>query len=186
VPTIGTYINIDVRNFFNVNDSQIRKLVDSIIPDKSISDNEKGVKCLTWVIDNIKYKADASAIGQTEYWQYAYETGVYLKSGDCEDMHILLANMMAIAGVPYWKLRLSAGDVDDNIGHKGGHCFVTFFNINKVSWVLLDACFYPNKLPIDQRKNYKDETYYKETWFSWNEKYAFSKSDVRLTSEYVI
>lgn len=176
-------IPVDVRDFFNVYDSQIKRVVESL----NIYDSPTDIKvlaCLLWVIDHIRYKIDLknqylppTADNMTEYWQFGYET-LYLKTGDCEDSAILLANMLLIAGIPYWKVRLTAGMVDDG-RTKGGHCFVTFFDEPLERWVLLDTTFYPNRLPIYGRKEYKDETYYKETWFSWNLKFSFAK-DVRM------
>ena len=91
---------------------------------------------------------------------------------------------MLSTGIAYWKIRLTAADVDDGKGNKGGHVFVTFFDEPRERWVLLDTSFYPNTLPITARPDYKDNTYVKDVWFSWSEKYAFSNADVRLTSKF--
>ena len=109
-----------------------------------------------------------------------------LMTGDCEDGSILLANMLLIAGIPYWKIRLTAGLVDDGKGNAGGHAFLNYFYENpddsKCKWILLDWCYYPNELPIENRADYKDELYYKETWFSWNKIYSYAK-DTRMTNK---
>jgi len=180
----GRY-NIDVRNFFNRYDSQVRKIVDTIIFNKDITDNNKALLCLCWVIDHVNYASDVNADGsQTEYWNFAFETLLPRSPdsprlfGDCEDMAILLANLIMASGVPYWKVRISAGDVDDGRGNAGGHCFVTFFDETRAIWVLLDACYYANKFSVEQRKDYKQESFYKSTWFSWSECYCWAK-DVR-------
>lgn len=176
VPNIGNRVNIDVRNFFTIYDSVVRDVV-KLLDLQNLSDDDKIVKCLCWVIDNIKYKWDVKVDNTpTDYWQFAYET-VLLRVGDCEDIGILLANMGNIAGIPYWKVRINAGMVDDG-KVKGGHAFVTYFEEANPRWVLLDGTYYPNRLPIAQRKSYKDETYYKDTWFSFNQKYSYSKAIV--------
>lgn len=183
----GRY-NIDVRNFFNVYDSTVRELTESIILNKDIPDNSKALLCLCWVIDNVKYAYDLNPDGTiTDYWNFPFETLLPRNFdspqlyGDCEDNAILLANMMVIAGIPYWRVRLTVGDVDDGHGNAGGHAFVTYFDEPRKRWVLLDPVFYPNKLSIEQRKDYDQETYYKSVWFSWNLKYSFAQ-DTRMVS----
>lgn len=81
---------------------------------------------------------------------------------------------MLKSGVPYWKIRLTAGDVFYN-AEIIGHAYVTFYDEEKDRWVLLDWCFYPNKKPISDRTDYKNNDIYMNVWFSWNQKYCFSK-----------
>lgn len=170
---VGNRCAIDLRDFFNKYDSEIRNVVNGLmLADKT--DDEKAIMCLRWVLSNVKYALD-NTVGYSEYWKFAYET-LASKLGDCEDQSILLSNIMLIAGIPYWKIRLTAGKVDDGQGNTGGHCFVTYFCESKGIWVLLDCTYYPNfDLLVTQRQDYKDEPYYAETWFSWNEKYCFAK-----------
>ena len=165
--TDGDY-SVDVRNFYMIKDSNI--------PTVSGTDDEKALNSLKWVIDNIKYTPDSTSYKQAEYWAYPYQTLKH-KTGDCEDGSILLANIMIRSGIPYWKVRITAGDVDDGKGNKGGHCFVVYYYEEGDYWVLLDWCYWNNTLKISQRKNYKDEGYYKEIWFSFNEKYVFSTDE---------
>lgn len=176
VPNSQTRVGIDVRNFFNTNDSMVKSLVKGLNLD-SKTDDEKAVICLNWIVKNITYQSDTTRTGFTEYWQFPYET-LFWKKGDCEDMSILLANMLIATGIPSWKIRINAGQVDDGKGNLGGHCFLVYYSESEDRWVLLDCCYYPNILAIKDRKDYKDETYYKETWFSFSEKYCWAK-DVR-------
>lgn len=183
----GRY-NIDVRNFFNRYDSVVRRIADSIILNKDIKDNAKALLCLNWVLNNINYASDLNPDGsQTEYWNFAFETLLPRNAdssqlwGDCEDASILLANLMLASGIPYWKIRLVAADVDDGKGNAGGHCFVVFFDETRIVWVLLDATFYANRLAIEQRPDYKTEPFYKNTWFSFNERYSFA-ADTRVVT----
>lgn len=180
LPTINLNVNVDVRDFFTEKDSTVRKLVESLLLSNK-KDDEKAVECLTWIINNIKYVSDNTK-GYNEFWQFPYETIKYM-TGDCEDMSILLANMIIISGVPSWKIRLSAGNVDDGHGNKGGHCFPVYYDETNDRWVLLDCCYYPNIFPIKDRKEYKDETYYLSTWFSWSKDYCWAK-DVKDIPKY--
>lgn len=167
VPTTRKNIGMDVRNFFNEYDSEVRKVVDRLWL-KRLSDDDKALKCLLWVIGNVKYVGDGKK-GHKDFWQFGFET-LHYKTGDCEDGAILLANMLMMAGVPYWKIRLSVGDV------KGGaHGYVNYYCEESDKWVVLDWCYWVNKKKIKYRKDYKDEGNYYGVWFSWNQKYSFSK-----------
>jgi hypothetical protein len=172
LPNKGSGVKIDIRDFFNTKDSMIKSIVTTLKLENK-TDDEKAVICLEWIIKNIKYVSDTTK-GLNEFWQFPYETLTYM-TGDCEDMSILLANMLIISGIPSWKIRLSAGNVDDKKGSSGGHCFPTYYCEEKDQWVLLDCCYWPNTSPIDERKAYKDETYYISTWFSWSEEYCWAK-----------
>jgi len=165
VPNTSDAIAIDVRNFFNEYDSDVRKVVEGL--KLSGSDDDKALKCFLWIIDKIKYVTDDKK-GKRDYWQFGFET-IYYKNGDCEDGSILLANMMLLAGIPYWKIRLSVGDVTG-----GAHAYVTYYCEIKDRWVLPDWCYLVNKDKIVNRKDYKDEENYSAVWFSWNSKYSFT------------
>lgn len=162
--TDGTYY-IDVRNFFTPYDDKV--------PTFSGTDDEIAIQTLKWVMKNIKYVSDKSQYGYEEYWAYPYQT-LKRKMGDCEDQAILLANILLKSGVPYWKFRLSAGLVKIPRQHGfTGHCYLTYFCEDTDKWVLLDSTYYPNKKPISEREDYKDNVYYQNVWFSFNQKYIF-------------
>lgn len=156
-----TYL-IDVRNFIQEYDSTIPSV-------SGKTDDEKALNGLKFVKNNIKYTKDKSQYGLNEYWCYAYQTWKN-KKGDCEDGAILLYNILLKSGIPYWKLRLSAGDVVD-----GGHAYLTYYCEEQDKWVILDWCYYPNNKKIKDRKHYKDDEKYGNVWFSWNQKYAYTK-----------
>lgn len=167
VPNTKNNISIDVRDFFHAYDSEVMKIVKGLKISR-LSDDEKVLKCLLWVVDNIKYVSDTKK-GRKDYWQFCFET-LHYRTGDCEDGSVLLANLMLQAGVPYWKIRISVGEV------KGGaHGYVNYYCQLKNKWVILDWCYDINRGKISQRKDYKDEQNYFKVWFSWNLKYAFTK-----------
>jgi transglutaminase-like putative cysteine protease len=91
------------------------------------------------------------------------------RKGDCDDGAILMANLMIASGIPYWKIRLTAGDVEG-----GGHAYVTYYCEILNYWVSMDWCYYPNSSLVVNRPDYKDEKIYQDVWFSWNQKYCFS------------
>ena len=170
---LGT-INIDVRQFLNYKNCLLPIV-------KGITDDEKAFNCLTWVMDNIKYVSDKVQYGLDEYWDYNYET-LNTKCSDCEGMSILLYCIMRHNNIPYWKIRVTTGNVDDG-KVKGGHCWVSYFCEETNKWVLLDCCYHSNKLLINQRKDYKGESYYKACWFSFNENYSYAK-DIKDIPKY--
>jgi len=166
IETDGTY-KIALQNFFQINDFNIPTCTGN-------TDDEKALNCLKYIIKTIKYVPDKTDYGYDEYWAYPYQT-LGRKKGDCEDGSILLANMLVKSGIPYWKIRLTAGDVNDSLGNAGGHCFVVYYCEEKKKWVILDWCYYQDSTTsIADRKEYKEMSYYKNIWFSWNQKYCFS------------
>ena len=157
---------IDLRNFIQENDASLPKV-------KGDTDDEKALNGLLWVIGHIKYTDDRKEYKNTEFWAYAYQTLKH-KKGDCEDGAILLHNILLRSGVPYWKLRLTAGWVKLD-GKKVGHAYLTYYCESQNKWVVLDWCYWQNGIKIEERPDYKDEENYLEVWFSWNKKYCFTK-----------
>ena len=153
---------VDIRNFIQEYDSKIPRIVGK-------TDDEIALNGLKLVRSKLKYTPDKTQYGLNEYWCYAYQTWNNRK-GDCEDGAILLHNILLRSGIPYWKLRLSAGFV---VG--GGHAYLTYYCEETYTWVILDWCYWPNNSPINERKDYKDEKMYGLTWFSWNKKYCYTK-----------
>jgi len=66
---------------------------------------------------------------------------------------------------------------DINLGTSGfsGHAYVVYYVESKKKWVILDWCYWPNRLSVNKRKEYKKEKNYHDVWFSWNEDYAWSE-----------
>lgn len=111
---------------------------------------------------------------------------VILKNGailhQCEDGAILLANMLVVAGIPNWKIRVNAGFVVEPITKmQVGHAYLTFFDEINEKWVILDWCYYPNLKKIEDRGEYKKEKMYDKIWFSFNDKFSWAADtgDVR-------
>ena len=116
----GKELKIDVRQFLNKNNFMLPLVNDD-------SDDVKAINCLRWVISNIKYTPDRNQFGLPEYWSFGYQTINY-KLGDCEDMAILLYDIMRANGIPAWKIRLNAGYViNPTTKKKEGHAYITYF-----------------------------------------------------------
>ena len=170
IPNISNNIELDLRNFFTPYCSDVKKVLKDI--DCSGTHDEIAYNCFLWVKKNFKYVSDKTK-GANEFWQFPYESLIY-KTGDCEDGAILLANLMLQAGVPYWKIRLTAGWVKYG-GNKVGHAYLTYYCQDKDKWVVLDWCYYPNTKKISERTDYKYEENYQTVWFSWDLKNCYTK-----------
>lgn len=176
LPGSNTRFNVDVRDFFSLNDQVLVNMVNSLKM-QTMTDNQKALACLKWIITHFPYKSDTTNYSLGEFWCMPYES-IAKKSGDCEDGAILLANMLIIAGVPNWKVRINAGMVlEPSTKMQVGHAYVTFFDEENEKWVILDWCYYPNTKLIKDREEYKKETLYQEVWFSFNNEYSWASNE---------
>ena len=147
-------VEVDVRVFWQK---------DYKLPTFRGTNDEIAEQALSWCIMNLQYTSD----NKGEFWQYAYET-LLTRTGDCEDGAILMANMMVMSGVPYWRVRLNAGNVQG-----GGHAYVTYLREEDNEWYVLDWCYWPHE-SIGFGKTWKDAKKYFKIWYSWNKEYTFS------------
>ena len=180
LPDSKTRFRVSPLNFFTLNDPKLHNIV-KVAQKASMTDNQRALYCLKWVIEHIPYKSDISNYNLKEFWCMPYET-LKKGSGDCDDLSILLANLMLVSGIPNWKIRIVAGYVMEPVSKRQlGHLFVTFFDEKKEKWVLLDACYYPNLKKISDREEYKKDKRYQDVWFSFNSTacYAKESGDVR-------
>ena len=173
VPSKPNCFSVDVRLFFCGNDISLVNIVNTNKLNSGTND-ERALKCLKWVRANFEYKHDKDVTGLVEYWMFPFEA-LYYKQGDCDDGGILLANLMLQAGVPYWRVRLNAGDVGSE-KKKIGHCYVTYCRESDNEFVVLDWCYLYNNKPVSERLLHKDERSYYGIWFSWNKSFAFGSS----------
>jgi len=164
----------DVRTFlFDV--SHILNIYIDYYNLKGWDDEDTMYKIVMWVIDNLQYVGDEVNKGQVEYWQNPEDTIITLK-GDCEDGAILIKSLALAAGVPDWKVKILAGMV---VG--GGHAYCTYIRSDETQ-VILDWCYWPNRLRISERPQRASETNYKEVWFSWDKKYGYAPKPTEYTN----
>jgi len=156
--------DVDVRNYFEPYDYHTPTVTGT-------TNDQKAHNALKLVKKLITYTPDKTEFGMTEYWCRAYQTLDH-KKGDCEDGAILLANIMLKSGIPYWRIRLNAGDVKG-----GGHAYVTYCRETDNQFIVLDWCYWYKLSMIKDRKLHRDESDYYGIWFSWNQKYAFGKME---------
>jgi len=129
------------------------------------TNDEKALAALDWVRKNVPYVSDNG-----EYWQFAYETA-RRKKGDCDDHSILIGNILYNSGVPYWRIRLNAGNVKVSNG-SGGHAWTTYLREKDNQWYVLDSTYWYAE-SRNFNKKWKTAEKYLDIWGSWNAKYVF-------------
>ena len=156
------------------------------------NDDETIFNCLKWVINNIKYVGDYIKWDMNEKWQTPIET-FSSRTGDCEDMHILVYALARSKGIIADKMLLWCGNVQSSpTAPLGGHCSLLYKPLEyPLNFVWLDACYYPNLQPVFNRNLIfldgkeieefvnnpnngwlKKDSYYKASWFVFNESFS--------------
>ena len=154
----GNYMN--VLKFLNIRKNKVT-LVDGYDAD-TIADN-----AMLYVRRYMKYVSEPG-----ENWQYANET-LERKKGDCEDGAILIANIMILSGVPYWRVRINVGNV------KGGyHAYITYLREKDGEWYVLDWCYWPNESQGFKMKWKDAEKKYFDIDWSFDKNNAYIKDNM--------
>ena len=163
----------DRPNYYSVNSFLLSCLKERPvdIPDfKNLDDDKKVVNILRWVKANIEYVSDNSQrkgnIRNTEYWQTPFET-VYLRTGDCEDMSILIFCLCRWNRVNPLKIRFVCGDVKIT-GGSSGHAWTEYLADYDMNWYVLDAAYYYDGYHIPERLSIifnSVKNLYLKTWF---------------------
>ena len=176
-------IDIDVRRMIWHEDVVIKKVVEKESLKKESFD-ETAWTCQKYVVKNMKYTDDKKTANMDEFWQFPNESLVTFQ-GDCEDGAILMASLMLNAGIPDWRVRVSAGMVSVGKGAAtGGHAYVTYCRESDNNWVVLDWCYYEDSsTSVDKKPIFKDKKRYKEIWFSWNHVYSWSHKTIDVVEK---
>lgn len=177
-------ITIDVRHFIQTPDFYLNKIVKNIGAWDAMCYEEKAMLCFQYVRDNIVYTPDKPMHGIPEFWNFPNET-LTLGKGDCEDMAILIVSMMRNAGIPAYRVKVAAGHVamPTPTAPLGGHAYPMFLREHDEEWVALDPCYMPNNLPIKQRVAIKNDTNYKDIWFTFNDELSWSNRPVQVVKD---
>ena len=179
--TMSQNIPLDVRKLVNSDDAVLKKIIkeNNLI---GSSDDQTILLVQQWVVKNLRYVGDDKNEGVMEFWQFPFET-VASKIGDCEDGAILIASLVLNAGVPSHKIRITAGMVQPApTAPTGGHGYVTFLREADENWIVIDWCFYEDsKIEVKDKKIFKENTLYKEIWFSFNDKYSWAHKEYEVS-----
>jgi hypothetical protein len=136
-----------------------------------------------WVVRNIKYIGDNLSQGTIEYWQFPFET-LAIRMGDCEDGSLLIAGLAINAGIPAFRVRMVAGNVQPNPGApQGGHAYVSYLRESDNQWVAVDWCYAEDStMPVADKKALKQNPIYKDVWFSFNHMFSWSNKAENFSS----
>ncbi len=118
---------------------------------------------LKWVKKTVAYKKDNDIWKLLERWQEADLT-LSQKTGDCEDMSILIFVLARLNGIPYNQIRLVCGKVT-----AGGHCWIEYRADFDGVERIIDAAYHFDPTPIRKRKLIFECTEYYERWFMVND-----------------
>lgn len=167
-------LDIDVRNMIWDDDYILSDAVDKYNIRQDSAD-ETAWAAQRFICKILNYVGDEENSKIIECWQFPNET-LITKCGDCEDGSLLMASLMLNAGIPAWRVRVTAGLVKaGNAAETGGHCYVTYCRETDNNWIILDWCYYPDPArPVNLKPLAKDIDNYKEIWFSFNSKYSWS------------
>jgi predicted transglutaminase-like cysteine proteinase len=164
-------INVDVRNMIWADDNILERISGHI----QGTNDQKARWCQKFVVSQIKYVGDKKKANIAECWQFPNET-LITKTGDCEDGAILMASLMLNAGIPEWRVRVTAGLVKaGKAAETGGHAYVTYCRETDNNWVVLDWCYLQDsKVEVKDKPLMKAKVEYKDIWFSFNNLYSWA------------
>jgi len=124
---------------------------------------------------------------------YVFKNGII--GHNCEDGAILIAALMINAGVPSFRVKVTAGSVladpnvapsEDNIGGHGYAIYLADRSDSErgLEWVILDWCYLPDPdTPIEKKplaKNGGHDNAYKDVWFTFNDEYSWAQNDFEV------
>lgn len=181
-------IGIDVRDFITSNDNLVLDVINRFGLKKA-SLNETALAVQRWVVKFLSYKYDEDSSDCEEFWMFPFET-LQGKIGDCEDGAILIATLCIAAGIPAWRIKVAAGNVQDSpTAPEGGHAYCIYLadrvdQPEKLAWVILDWCYYEDSSwPIEKRPLAKNGGYkncYKDTWFTFNNQFSWNQTALSI------
>lgn len=179
----GTKVGIDVRDFILDNDAIMQHIIkNNGLADKSL--NKTAWNCQKFVCNNLKYVYDEESSGCPEFWQFPFETVQMEKMiGDCEDGAILIASLLVNAGAPPYRVKVAAGYVQEApTAPLGGHGYCIYLadrpeSSKGLEWVVLDWCYFEDsRTRVENKPLAKNNAYYKEIWFSFNNEHSWNQS----------
>jgi hypothetical protein len=181
-------VGIDVRDFIMPADELVVRIVKSYGLAKPTL-NETAWAVQKWVVKFLTYKYDTDSSDCEEFWMFPFES-LQGQIGDCEDGAILTTTLCIAAGIPNWRVKVAAGNVQEApTAPTGGHAYCIFLADRqdaerKMDWVILDWCFYEDsKIPVEVKPLARNGGYnncYKATWFTFNNQYSWNQTALSI------
>ena len=175
-------LEIDVKTMFTSNDAVVKNIINNNNLNGS-SNDEKILNIQNWVCKNLKYIGDNISEGVIEYWQFPFET-IKLGTGDCEDGALLIAALAVNMDIPSFRLRVVGGFVQPApTAPQGGHGYVAYLRESDNQWVAIDWCYLSDpQIPVSQKPILKNNTVYKNMWFTFNNEFSWSQKELEFYS----
>jgi predicted transglutaminase-like cysteine proteinase len=160
-----------------------------LVAAKALTDNDAKLNAAqAWIVNHCKYQTDMQTWGVTQYWVTPLENvEMYNKQGfiwaDCDSGAQFMYALGLWLGIPYYLMRLNAGDVPDGSTPEG-HCYLTYAREGDYKFVYMDWCWFPVlNIPMTQREVQGEDAnqYFPNVWFSWNHKLSFSNGPNGVT-----
>lgn len=175
-------IGLDVKNFITTNDELLKDIVSKYRLEKRDTDDTAWA-VQKWVVRFLTYKYDDDINKTPEFWQFPFET-LQSEHGDCEDGAILITSLMIQAGVPAWRAKVAAGNVQSSpTAPQGGHAY-SIYLANDGEWRILDWCYYEDsRIKVQDKplaKNGGQRNAYKDTWFTFNNEHSWNQKNLIL------
>jgi len=179
--SISEKLIIDVRSLITADDIMLQDII-SQCNLKGSSHDDTMLRVQRFVVKNIKYVGDDANQGVPEYWQFPFET-IQTQIGDCEDGAILIASLALNAGVPQFRVRVSAGMVQAApTAPEGGHGYCTYLRESDENWTVIDWCYFENSvIEVCDKPIISSDKRYKQVWFSFNHKFAYANKTFELS-----
>lgn len=154
---------------------------------KKSNNDATALSALDYVHKQIQYKYDIDAHNKSEYWQHPEET-IQRKTGDCDDVALLVASLIRMCGIPAFRVKVCAGWVKTNKG-KGGHAYCIYLKEKDNQWYVLDPVYYYSFSREAYKKGVPHKMiprYYPEEnpiWFTFNDKYGWAQKTTKVDNK---
>lgn len=176
----------DVRIFITSNESLLNYVLKTYsLVKETLNDTQLQIQ--RYVVQHIKYLSDEQQNFSPEFWQFPFET-LETNIGDCEDGQILMQSLLIQQGIPNYRVKVQQGEVQTQPTQPaGGHGYCLYLqdiDKNNQEWKILDWCYYEDSsIEMDKKplaKNGGYGSYYKETWFTFNNIYQWSQTRLKI------
>ncbi len=186
-------IDVDVKAFIKKNDAILWHVVTQVGLRKD-TPNETALAIQNFVCNFLKYKYDDLTAEVPEFWLFPFES-IQSEIGDCEDGAILIAALLINAGIPSWRVKVSAAEVladpvfAPSDSELGGHAYCLYLadrpeSERKLEWVILDWCYLQDpEIPVEEKPLAGDggtEGAYRDVLFTFNDEYSWAQTALEV------
>ncbi len=186
-------IDVDVKAFIKKNDAILWHVITQVGLRKE-TPNETALAIQNFVCNFLKYKYDDLTAEVPEFWLFPFES-IQSEIGDCEDGAILIASLLINAGIPSWRVKVTAAEViadpifapsDTEVG---GHSYCLYLadrpdSDRKLEWVILDWCYLQDpEIPIEKKPLAREggtEGAYKDVLFTFNDEDSWAQTALEV------